>query len=306
MWGLTSFFNPIGYSNKIKNYRKFRQSSLKQGLKLLCVELSFGDQEPELTKEDADILIQVRSDTILWQKERLLNIGLKNLPSDCTKLVWIDCDVILQYKNWVEETYELLDRCFVVQPYSFAVRLPKDNINLDFENLPFGSEEGQKIHSMAYGMSDFEEEKLSNFFVHGHSGFAWAARREVFNRYGFYDRLILGSGDLMMAYAFYGHKFNYVRSLSSESMQSDQDKWLEKVYDIVRGRVHFAPGLIFHLWHGDIINKLHNERFEILVSEDFDPKEDIELDENECWTWATNKPRLHQWCREYFNFRKEE
>jgi len=305
LWGLTSFFNPIGYKNKVKNYRKFRLSSQKQGLKLLCVELSFGGREPELTKDDADILIQLRSNTILWQKERLLNIGLRNLPDDCTKIIWIDCDIIFQNDNWVEEVYKSLDKYFVIQPFSFVIRLPKDGI-ISSEDLPFGLEEGQKIHSMGYGMRDSDREKLFDFFIHGHSGFAWAARREIFNKHGFYDRLILGSGDLMMAHTFYGHKFNYIRSLSSEPMQLDQDVWFEEIYNIVKSNVYFVPGLIFHLWHGDKINKLHDERFEILVSENFDPRKDIKLDSNDCWTWATNKPKLHQWCEKYFSFRKEE
>lgn len=305
MWALTSFFNPVGYKNKLKNYRKFRESSLKQGLKLLCVELSFGGTEPELSKEDADILIQLRANTILWQKERLLNIGLKYLPKNCTKIIWTDCDIIFQNDSWVEETYKSLDKYFVVQPYSSITRLPK-GATVNFENLPFGSGEAQKIHSMGYGMHDSKREKLSDFFAHGHSGFVWAARREIFDECGFYDRLILGSGDLMMSYAFYGHKFNYIRNLSSELMQLDQDVWFEKVYNVVKGSVYFTPGLIFHLWHGNVVDKLHDERFEILVSENFDPREDIKLDESNCWTWATNKPKLHQWCEKYFSFRKEE
>ena len=61
----------------------------------VAVELSF-DGRFELTDQDADILIQLRGGALLWQKERLLNLALKAVPSNATKIAWFDCDVILK------------------------------------------------------------------------------------------------------------------------------------------------------------------------------------------------------------------
>ena len=100
-WGITVFFNPAGYKNKYENYRIFRDSLKRQGLKLLAVELSFGDRF-ELKSTDADLLIQIKGDSrnIMWQKERMLNIGLDKLPKDCDKIAWLDCDVIFKNNNF--------------------------------------------------------------------------------------------------------------------------------------------------------------------------------------------------------------
>ncbi len=114
-WGVSVFLNPAGYKNKIKNYRLFRQSSKKQGLNLLTVELAFGKAPFELKKEDAEILIQLKTDQILWQKERLLNIGIKNLPSDCDKFAWIDADIFFLNDKWIEQTCDLLEKYAIVQ-----------------------------------------------------------------------------------------------------------------------------------------------------------------------------------------------
>jgi hypothetical protein len=51
------------------------------GAPLVTVELSF-DGRFELTDQDADVLIQLCGGALLWQKERLLNLALKAVPSN--------------------------------------------------------------------------------------------------------------------------------------------------------------------------------------------------------------------------------
>ena len=79
LWGITTYFNPAQYKRKLQNYHQFRTASKKQGLPLIVVELAFGEHKFELTKDDAEIVIQRRCNTVLWQKERLLNIALEFL-----------------------------------------------------------------------------------------------------------------------------------------------------------------------------------------------------------------------------------
>ena len=134
-WGMTTFFNPTGCKNKLENYKKFRESSKKQGLNLLTVELAFNGQPFELAKDDAEMLVQVRSNSIMWQKERLLNIGLKHLPEDCDKVAWIDCDLIFKNDNWVKEASNLLEKYAAVQLFSFLVSLPKEGEKADFDKI---------------------------------------------------------------------------------------------------------------------------------------------------------------------------
>jgi hypothetical protein len=96
LWGVTAFFNPQHYRRRKMLYRVFRERSKQQGLRLLTVELAFNDAPFELHRREAEILIQLRcgENSVMWQKERLLNIGLNHLPPECTSLVWLDCDVV--------------------------------------------------------------------------------------------------------------------------------------------------------------------------------------------------------------------
>jgi len=90
--GISTFFNPGRHQNKVDNFRLFRASVAAQGLQMLCVELTFGEDAYQLAANDCDILLQRRTaaDNTLWQKERLLNIAIKNLPNTVEKVMWLD------------------------------------------------------------------------------------------------------------------------------------------------------------------------------------------------------------------------
>jgi len=305
-WGVTCFYNPSHYKNKLDNYRHFRKKSQEQGLKLLCVELAFGDSDFELTKDDADILVQLRTDSVLWQKERLLNVGLKALPQDCDKFAWLDADILFENDNWVELTAQALESYKIVQPYSVAVRLPKNGQLGQIEDLPVDNSEGAKIYGLAYSIASFGLDLLSADYVnHGHAGFVWAARREIFKKSGLYDRMILGSGDSLMAHAFYGQKKYFIQNICSQAMVADQNKWMDDISREIGQSVYYVEGVIEHLWHGSKDNRFYNDRLRVLKRFEFNPASDIKLDKNGCWQWASDKPALHQWCKNYFNLRKE-
>src|SRR5215203_3644181 len=121
LWAITSYFNPMRYQRRLANYHTFREH-LK--VPLITVELSYGAEEFDLREGEADILIQLRGQDVLWQKERLLNVALGALPSECSKVVWLDCDVIFAEDGWSEEVSRLLDEFPLVQAYSRVYHLP--------------------------------------------------------------------------------------------------------------------------------------------------------------------------------------
>ena len=61
-WGITTFFDPIGHSNKYQNYSKFRESSKRQGLNLLTVELAFDIGKPVLKSKLHDCVLYLQLD----------------------------------------------------------------------------------------------------------------------------------------------------------------------------------------------------------------------------------------------------
>ena len=127
MWAITSYFNPLGYRRRLSNYRLFRANLT---IPLVTVELSFNGVF-ELENKDADILVQLSGGAVLWQKERLLNLALKAVPTEVEHIAWLDCDVILKREDWAAEAKRQLQDLNVVQLFSEAVYLsPNDDIEI--------------------------------------------------------------------------------------------------------------------------------------------------------------------------------
>jgi hypothetical protein len=313
-WGVTVFFNPAKYKNKIKNYRKFRERNKKQGLKLLVVELAFDKNRFELKKEDADILIQLRTDCVMWHKERLINIGIENLPEDCDKFAWLDADIIFDNDNWIEDTCKALQTYPIVQPFSFCIRLPKNVFKIskpNIEQMKFTQrldEENKKVYGIGCRVSQLGKDVLMRSAeFYGHVGFAWAARRNIFNEVGILDKSAFPNLDFIMAHLFYNNELNwecekFINSFMKESFL----EWSEKIKDKVGGSVYYTPGMIFHLWHGKLANRNYKNAIAIIQEENFNPKTDIEIAENGCYVWTSDKPQLQKRIKEYFLARNED
>lgn len=302
LWAITCYFNPVAYKRRLLNYRIFRQ---KLTVPLVAIELAYGAHF-ELRAEDADILIQLRSDQILWQKERLLNIALQAVPKDCACVAWLDCDVIFARTDWAASACRALEKFPLVQLYSEATDLPPDA-------LPSGSQY-IKVPSLACAVAagqapgDILQKcgiRLRDKPCAG--GFAWAGRRDVLAATGFYDSCVVGSGLNAMQCAAYGIFDRSIQALHMNRRRAEHYlAWATTSYDRIHGRVGFVEGAIFHLWHGNLQNRKYRERHQEFAKFAFDPYDDIALAANGSWRWNSDKPAMHQYVRDYFIGRKED
>jgi hypothetical protein len=303
LWAITSYFNPAKYQRRRLNYRSFRQ---RLNAPLLTVELS-GDGEFEVGRDEADLLIRVRGEGVMWQKERLLNLGLAALPPSCTKVAWLDCDIVFERKDWADQASRLLDRFTLVQPFSSAYpALPKDWC--PGRELPAGSEEWRGVPwLLCQGMSIAEGLDTYASVIRSSQGLAWAARREVLEANSFYDANIVGGGDALMVRAAYG-RFEAAMSIQemNEAQRDHYMRWARGYHRDVAGKVAHVDGSVFHLWHGDKANRGYRERFTGLRHFGYDPFSDIAIDHGGAWRWNTDKPDLHAYVRSYFLSRKED
>lgn len=308
LWAITTFFNPAGYRNKSENYRHFREGLAAAGVPLLCVELAFEGGAHELGPEAADILVQrrARRDSVLWQKERLLNLAVELLPPQCDRVAWLDADVLFDNPSWAQQTEELLLRHVVVQPFELSVRLEPGETSIDVAELPLGNAEHEVLHSIAYGVYAKGPSCLDRYLAHGHSGYAWAARRSLLERHGLYDANILGNADLNIAHAMFSGERDLKLDRLSERAQRHLRAWARRFHEDVAGSVAFVPGVLYHLWHGNKADRLYDRRLQVLIENDYDPEQDLAVAEEGYYRWASDKPELHAWCARYFEVRREE
>jgi len=292
LWGIAAYFNPVRYANRLENAKRFSAEVRRQGLRLLIVELALDDHNFALDGTVADRLVQIKTKSILWQKERLLNIALDHLPQTCDRVVWLDVDILFENHDWVRQTEKLLTEYVVVQPYSIAWWLPAG-----VREIP-KTITADKLVAIKHGLAYTQSQTVQSRETFGHLGFCWAARRAVLQQHKFYDRLIMGFGDFAICWGIYGDRFdhpvmNVVRDLFSPAQLKDLSTWQNTFHADIRGSSFYVEGRVFHLWHGKELHRQHFERLAVLRTHAFDPSCDIALDSNGCWRWSTEKRALH-------------
>jgi|GEM_PF-1558524 len=300
IWGVTSYFNFEAYGTKLENFRKFRASLRRQGLPLIAVEAALPNRQFELTSEDADILVQRRASAVLWQKERLLNIGIEALPRTCTHVVWMDNDGVFADDQWIPKTLDLLERYAVVQPFGELRRLERGCLP------PAPGEPEPPTEYIYNGAVHQAEIDGAMTRILGAPGFAIAARRDLLRSCPLYDKMILGGADALMLGAFMGipiDRIDYITFLP-DALRADAEAWWQTMQRLVGGSVSCLREKAYHLWHGSRSNRHYHHRQWLL--RDFDPKTDICLDDEGCWQWSSAKPDLHAAVRGYFQARQED
>jgi hypothetical protein len=305
LWAITSYYNPLSYKSRHTNYRIFRE---RLGVPLVTVELAYGPRF-ELGEGDADILIQLRGGDVLWQKERLLNLALDALPAECTKVAWIDCDVLFGDDDWPKETSRVLDRVPIAQLFSKAYYLPAY-----VEPWPLDSKRAeQQRTSIAYAAASGLNAESCLEEGNGRSvgacspGIAWAARRELLQGFRFYDACVIGGGDRNLAAAVYDCFEHVARRQRLNNRQFEHFvAWAKPLRDAVGGAVGCVEGNLFHLWHGALERRRWYARYETMPLFRFDPSEDIALTLNGLWRWNSQKPDLHAYVHDHFVLRRED
>jgi hypothetical protein len=297
---VTTYFNPAGFASKRRMYAEFAERIRASGLHLTTIECAFGERDFELPATAATIGVRARD--VMWQKERLVNVAVAQLPVRFRKVAWVDIDVVFENPAWAAETSRLLESAALVQLFETAVWLPKGAA------VYCGKGDVWRGFAAVHA-SDPTAVAAGDFFAHGHPGFAWAARREVVERSGLYDACVIGGGDHLIAHAACGDWTSacFEWSLGKGSAHHRHFvRWAEAFYDDVRGRVGFAAGGLLHLWHGQWEHRSYTSRHKELKSFDFDPERDIRPSADGPWEWASDKPEMHAWAALYFASRNED
>lgn len=306
LWAVTALFNPAGFQSRRANYDLFRAGLARANVPLLTVELAMDGAALELCTADADRLLQLRGGDALWQKERLLNLGIAALPPGCDKVVWLDADILFEREDWPAATAALLEELVVVQPFSRSIRLLPGEVSAPLEHYPIGAGDHEVLHSMAYGVQARGYGCLDKYLDHGHCGYAWGARRDVLQTHGLYEANILGNADLNAAHAMYGGAEYLKSERLSPALHAHLSRWADAFYQDVRGSVGYVDGTVHHLWHGKKDDRRYLERLSVLIDHDFDPATDLDMTPNQPLHWLSAKPELQARCRDHFTLRRED
>lgn len=276
MIAITTLFNPS--ERRLKNYKIFKA---KLPLPLITVELSYGCV---FFIEDS---IKVKSNSVLWHKEDLLNIGIEHCKDD--KLVCLDCDLIDLDEQWVKDVESALDVYNAVQPFSEIHNLDQDDRFL-FAN--------RSIVSSQESFEALTQRKSGTPCA----GYAWAFRKDFIAKYRLYDKCIVGGGDTALACAVLG-RFDTVMDLHYMNPKQRETylNWATRINK--DASVGAVDKQISHLWHGSFESRKSSERHKGLIPFEFDPSTDVEL--GAVLEWSSDKQGLHGYVQEYIQQREE-
>ena len=299
VWGVTCLFNPFRSSARYLNYMYFQNRIRRQGLKLVTVEMALKEQEYELVNRDSDILIQIKNDNKLWQKESLLNLGFQKIPDSAEVVCWIDADIILFDKHWVNNLLDKIRKYPVVHLFRSMVYLPQPVSKQIVGDFKIDDAPKFKIR---YGNSITEVDKLSlkpilgsvaifyetqkGKFINGKWGFGWAIRKNILDQVGgLYDRCIVGGGDtIFFNSVFWNTLHEKFKSRYTPAHQTDIQDYIQQLHSFINGRVGYLSGKMGHLWHGSFKSRNYFDRYQLLQRGHFHPRFDLSRDRG-CLRW---------------------
>lgn len=327
---LATHFNPTLSARRHKNFHLFAQKLRQQGVYLITVEL-YADSPLLNGSEVSDFYRSIQLDNYtakypLWQKERLLNVGLElldspEMPVSCKNVAWIDGEILFKNDKWVESTCEALESNFTaVQPYEYASKPPRRQCDALIQRAEKkrGKISFPSVKNKAF---DFEDrgEKPKEL-----TGYAWVANKKKLSQIKFYDRGVIGGGDSFFLSAvqndYSSEDFNTTvisaGALKVPKLIDHYKKWAENVYTVFENKIGFpvksASSPVLHLWHGDATNRRYASRWEILQEHDFNPETDVVETEQGFLSWSESlkndekRGKLINSVHRYFEMRLED
>lgn len=144
---------------------------------------------------------------------------------------------------------------------------------------------------------------LPGKIVAGHTGFAWAMRRSAFDSMsGLHEFSIVGGGDMDLVCALFGCP-EKIRIDKSPKQWDMYLQWAMKVFS-QKLSVNRLQIPIRHFWHGDESNRQYETRAQILVSQDYDPVQDVTHTSQGSIELSVKGARLQATIFQYFAARK--
>jgi hypothetical protein len=291
LYVILPYFNFCGFKRRRDLFVQFVERYVKTpGLRLVVVEAMGPAALGPLRVHEH---IRLTSDSRVWLKENLINLGVKVLPKDWKYVAWIDADLEFLNQNWVQETIRGLQRADVIQLWRTAVNLGPHGeaikVDKSFAYMFVGSGTGW-VASDKYGF--------------WHPGYAWACTRTAFQKMGgLPDWAILGSGDRHLAMSLAG-----LGQTSCPGTIHENYKMMLKLYErgLKNFKVSWVDGTIIHYWHGSFTDRRYRERWDILVQNSFDPFEDIGYTDEGLVQLTEKGRRFEKYLDDYFMGRRED
>ena len=303
--------NPIRYQSRWRLFKQFEQHITKLGAKLLIVEQQFGERHFLCTERNNPLHVQVRTRDELWHKENMINIGIQHLSQydpEWEYVAWIDADLHFNRDDIILETAQQLQHYEIVQMFSYAIDLDPDyGIHRTYNGFVYMYQQNNYCPPNGTGRGGYY---LYDQKAYWHPGFAWAARRSAIDKTQLLDKAILGAGDHHMALCLIGQGKKSIPPKISPAYRKMVLDWETNATFAFQRNVGYVPGTITHYWHGSKKYRKYNDRWSVLIKNQFDPGSDLIKDSYGLYrlnmAHGEKSIRLRDEIRQYFRQRNED
>jgi hypothetical protein len=278
-------FNACDSARIVQNWLFVWNRLVSAGIPVFGVELLYPWQKPALS--DAVKTLTVRSDSVMFHKEKLVERLMREVPASYTKICYMDCDVVFHRPDWYDAVSAALDKIAVVQPFSRCYWLGPDLRTSLITRNSAAAEIDQIRSAHATGGSD----RLS-----GNPGFAMAMQRSVQH----FPWAIVGGGDAVFFRGVNGLVGEFANPRMSKLMA---ESWTTWTATSGVGTAGCIEGDISHLWHGPVSGRQYYDRYAQFIkavpASVSDIRELLVENTDGVWSWkpeyksALNKMMLH-------------
>ena len=315
LYVLTVCWNFARFRSRWRLFEDFQLHMQQSGVVLYIAEVALGARDFVVTEAGNPQHLQLRTHHEVWVKENALNLLAQRLPPDWTKVAWVDADIRFLRPDWANETLHVLEHYPMAQLWSQAHDLTSDyELTRTTPDRSFVAAYHAR-HDVPWAPvtpppSYYYGPSIGG--VWGHTGLAWAARREWWDGVGgLYDMAILGSGDWYMAFSMLGdlhHLHGLMRSALAPSLRAweartARSRWAERP---LQHNLGLVPGLIVQYNHGTKADRRYESRDQILINNHFEPIEDLKRDSQGLWELTDRNPQLRRDIQRYFAARRED
>jgi len=290
---IVPYFNFSNFDMPKENLINFiNNNNFSEKVRLIISEGIYGDNCLQIESNKIFNHLKFKLNNILWAKENLINLAIKKLPNDWKYVLWCDKDILFENNNWVEKVIEKLKSSDIIQPWTKAYLLQKNQKQIVNKNTL------SYMTSILY----FQKELINK---KGHAGMVWGINKNLYDRINkILDWQIAGQADLTFAFCCGLKDKN--KLLSFAQTQPMKDMLLTYAKNFNNVKFDYVENEIYHLYHGTLENRNYVERLNILSKYNYNPNEDIYYDNNGVLSLTDKGKRMENDLKEYFLSRNED
>jgi hypothetical protein len=307
---VTCISNPMIWDSRADLAEKAINTWLQEpNVRITVVECTYGGRGYELEHLSSNKRVRhipVKAKTLLWNKECLLNVGIRNLPANAKYVCTADADITWRKAGWATDIINSLDLSPVIQPWQTAYDLgPNDEHIWAHRSFASLSHAGKPV------VPRFDEKTLNltnDPYQYPHPGYVWAWVIEFIEWVGgLFELGGVGSGDHHMALSLVGNARMSIPRNINTNYEAALMSWQRLASEYNGGiKLGYSPLTIEHMFHGRKENRGYNNRWKMFIDHEFDPVTDIKRNIHGVLEFSGNKPVLEAEWNRYLLARNED